>query len=93
MGQALPEGYQVQDFLGLCLVAAVIAAMVGGMAFGGREKLGTFPEIRGLPVPFEFVAYRVLLVALAMLALVAGLAVDHCHDILSNCPVLTAVPH
>ena len=91
-GQELPEVYYIWDLVVLCLVAAAIAAMIGGLAFGVRDKVGTFPEIGNLPIPFEFVAYRVLLMALVILAIVTGLVIAHCHDILSTCALLAA-PH
>jgi hypothetical protein len=86
------EGYRTQDFVAFPLVGAVITAMIGGLAFGVREKLGTFPEIGWLSVPFEFVAYRVLLTTLAMLAFVTAVPVDQYLNIPNDCQ-LVAVPH
>ena len=77
---------------GVIVVVTVIGAMIGSMAFGVREWLGTFPEIWGAPVAFEYVAYRVLLTALAMLAIVMGAALAGCYAVLTNCPLLAA-PH
>ena len=90
--QEMLEGYRTRDFVALPLVGAVIAAMISGLAFGVREKLGTFPEIGNLPVPFEFVAYRVLLTALVMLALLMGIAVTQYLDLPHDCQMVT-VPH
>ena len=90
MGRELLEGYRVLDFVALCLVGAVLAAMVGGMALGVRERLGTFFEVGGATVAFEFVAYRVLLMALMMLAIMMGIALTQYHAILTNCPKVTA---
>jgi len=69
----------------------MIVAMVGGLA-SSREKLGTFSDIGDMPVAFEFVAYRVLLVALFMLAIFTAVAVANCREILAHCALLTAVP-
>ena len=90
MGRELLEGYRVLDFVALCLVGAVLAAMVGGMALGVRERLGTSFEVGGATVAFEFVAYRVLLMALMMLAIMMGIALTQYHAILTNCPKVTA---
>jgi hypothetical protein len=73
----------------LCLFGAALAAIVGGLAFGVRERLGTFPEIWGLPVAFEFVAYRVLLTVLVMLALVTAMTVASALTLPTDCPRVT----
>lgn len=91
-GQEMLEGYRTQDFVALPLVGAFIAVLISGLAFGVREKLGTFPEIGNLPVPFEFVAYRVLLTTLLILAILTGVAVTHYLDIPKDCQLVT-VPH
>lgn len=86
------EGYRTQDFVAFPLFGAVLAVMISGLAFGAREKLGTFPEIGHLSVPFEFVAYRVLLTALAMLAFVTAVTVDQYLNTPKDCQLVT-VPH
>ena len=57
----------------------------------GDECAGTFPEI-GICLSPSSLAYRVLLTALLMLAILTGVAVTHYLDIPNDCQLVT-VPH
>jgi hypothetical protein len=84
-GHEWAEGNRPIDFIALFFVSGVIVAMVAGLAFGTREWRGTFHEVNGVFVPFEYVAEATLGVALVMLGIVKGVSITLYQSILADC--------
>lgn len=84
-GRQWSQGYRLEDFFGLSLIAVICAGMIGRVALGSRLWRGTSDKVDGVWIKFEDKAYGSVRATLMFLVMVLGVSIFYGHTVLIEC--------